>query len=55
MVTLSVVTVQSILASNGAEMYDVEEPQIAGVTDGDIRDESQPVAYEDTVDEGSEA
>lgn len=55
MVTLSTVTIQSILADIQAEVFDVQEPQLAGVNDDDIVDDTKPVAYEDTVEEGSDA
>lgn len=33
------------------DLLAIEEPQIAGVSDEDIKDESQPTKFEDIVDE----
>lgn len=38
MLTLSTSTIRSVLADFGAETFNVEEPQIAGVSDEDIQD-----------------
>ncbi|MFW3388530.1 UNVERIFIED_CONTAM: hypothetical protein RF648_21315 [Kocuria sp. CPCC 205274] len=50
-VKLSNTSLQAILSNEQIDILEVSEPQIEGVTDADIKDESEPVKLEDVIDE----
>lgn len=42
--------IQTIVRESEIDIFEVQEPQIAGVSDADIKDESEPVKFEDIID-----